>query len=289
MFPSQNQIEKAAYERWERRGWLHGHHDEDWIAAEKDMTFGLNYRTIAVYSLSGAKSPLIGVERNPRCRFCERSAPRATFATVQPAVPAVLGNTALFTREICDSCADQFAGTIDRDLAAFWETVGPIREGAMSLWQLAPSLVLPIPAYKSLVRVALSLMPADDLGNFTDSLEWVSNSDHELDRALFGGLGSLIYQTAAPFESPRVSLTRRISPDAPFPYLLLFLTSGRLVLQTFVPLCSHDEDLDGEDVRIPERSFTTGEGHRLRAGASAPLPISLPAEIARPGRFRLFG
>ena len=51
MFPTRDQVERTAYDRWLRRGQVHGHDREDWYAAEKELLFLLNYETIANYPL----------------------------------------------------------------------------------------------------------------------------------------------------------------------------------------------------------------------------------------------
>jgi hypothetical protein len=69
--------------------------------------------------------------------------------------------------------------------------------------------------------------------------------------------------------------------------MLFFLASERLVLQTHLPLSSYDEDLDGTEVRIPERSFSTGLGSDLRASMCLALPIR-SSDPPKPRRIRLF-
>ena len=179
MLPSRDQIERAAYDRWERRGRFHGADREDWVAAEMDLTFNLNYKTVAEYSLSEPKPRILGNEKRPKCRFCEQAPPRAAFSVVRFAVPEVAGNTSLKTREICDECAEQFAGTIDAEFAKFWESLQPLRGEASSFRELRVPTSITIPAYKALVRMALTIMPETELPSFTDAIEWVTNPDHE--------------------------------------------------------------------------------------------------------------
>ena len=52
MIPSRDVVERAAYDRWQRRGMHHGDDREDWIAAELDVFFAQNYKSIAEYQLS---------------------------------------------------------------------------------------------------------------------------------------------------------------------------------------------------------------------------------------------
>jgi len=287
MFPSRDQIERAAYERWERGGRFHGADREDWNAAEIDLTFDLNYETIVEFTLADSEPRVIGTERRPRCRFCEQSAPRASFSFVRPALAELVGNTSLFTREICDECASHFEGTIDKDLARFWESLQGLRVASSSFRELRAPTAVSIAAYKSLIRMAVSIMPEADLASFTDTIEWIGNPDHQFDSSLFGDVGCLVYQTHVPYPAAWTSLSRRKEADAPFPYMIFFLASERLVVQTHLPLCTHDEDLDGTKVRIPERTFSTGEGADLRPATCMVLPLQSSA-ATRSRRFRLF-
>jgi hypothetical protein len=287
MHPSREQIERAAYERWERRGRFHGGDRDDWVAAEMDANFDLNYRTIVQHSLGEPHRRVLGDQRRPRCRFCEQTPPRTAFSFVRPVVPELAGNTSLFTRELCDECNEQFAGTMDKEFLRFWEDLGTLRKGATTFRELCAPSSITMAAYKAMVRMALSILPEEDLADYTDTLEWISNPDHEFDSGLFEGVGCLAYETHVPFAQGWVSLARRVEDDAPFPHMLFFLASERLILQIHLPLCARDEDLDGTDVRMPERSFSTGLGSDLSSSTCLVLPLK-SADATRPRRFRLF-
>jgi hypothetical protein len=286
MLPSRDQIERAAYLRWERRGRMHGADAEDWVSAEMDQIFDLNYRTAVEYELGEGQPRVLGKAQGARCRFCEQSAPRAAFS-VRPVLPDVLDCRSLLTREICNECADQFAKTIDPGFAHFWESLAGLRLGLDSYRELRAPTAIPIAAYKALIRTALAITPEDQLSSFTDTIEWVSNPDHEFDSGLFGGTGCLLYHAHVPSPTGWVSLCSRLDDDAPFPYMLFFLALERVVLQVHLPLCSRDDDHDGSDVEMPERSFSTGVGSDLRPSTCLALPLKA-SDQAKPRRFRLF-
>lgn len=287
MFPSWSQIEKAAYDRWERRGRIHGHDREDWLAAELDLTFDANFQRLVEYSLAEEADRLLGSGRIARCRFCEQSAPRATFGRVRPVAPEVVGNRSLKSRDLCDECGEQFARGIHKDLAAFWQSLEPLRRVDGPLHDSRIPSAISIGAYKALIQIAISIMPEHELAGMTDTIEWVSNPDQDFDSHLFGGLACLAYQVHVPFAAGWAALARRVGEEAPFPYMLFFLASERLILQAHLPLCSHDDDLDGTGLRQPARSFTTGRGSDLRASMCLALPIR-SSEPPRQRRIRLF-
>ena len=263
MLPSRDQIERAAYERG-RAGAISTEPTERTGRRPRwTRSLRLNYQIISEFSLAEAVQRVLGDVRRPRCRFCEESPPRAAFSVLRPAIPELVDNRSLFTRDLCDECAKQFAAAIDAEFARFWQSLEVLRTGTASFSDFLVPTAIPIAAYKSLIRIGISLMPEQQLSTFTDTMEWVSNPDHAFDRTLFDGTGCLVYQAHVPYETAWAGLGCRIEKDAPFPRMLFFLGAQRLILQVHLPLCALDEDLDGTDVPMPQRSFSTGFGSRL--------------------------
>src|SRR5262245_3318267 len=87
MLPTCDQVERAAYERWLRRGRTHGQDRADWYAAENELTFLLNYRIIAEYPLDSHERLILGHAPMRRCRLCERTPGQAAFDAPRPVVP----------------------------------------------------------------------------------------------------------------------------------------------------------------------------------------------------------
>lgn len=277
MRPTTDQIAVAAYHRWQRRGGAHGGDRDDWVAAEKDLVFGLNYRYVARYPLAGPPvalgKPPAGARRS--CRYCEQAAPAVTFSGAPRALPAVVGNEALAAWDECDDCRAHAEAHLAGPFEAF---ARPWLEGRGSA-----AGAVPVAAWKGLVRLALAVMPAAELHHFGDTAEWVANPDHARDAALLAGLGCHVYATPAPVASPFAALARRSDDDAPWPYMLFFLGSGRAVLQTHLPLCPRDEDLDDAGVAGPLLSLSMGSGPALRASRCTFLPVEAARAAVRAG------
>jgi hypothetical protein len=279
MRPTWQEIAVAAYHRWQRRGGLHGNDREDWEAAEKDLMFAYNYRYVVRRRLSlpdGGEPTLLGRgeigNRRRRCRFCEQAAPSAVFLAGLPALPRSVGNDALVAWDECEDCRAAY----DAHLA------GPFEAFARPLLADPPELsraTVPAPALKALVRFALSLSPVDELHHFGDTLEWVANPDHDHDAAVLEDLGCRVYLTPAPIAVPFAALARRVDDEAPWPYMVFFLGTSRVVFQTHLPLCPRDEDLEGSSVRPPELSMSLGDGPAHRPSRSFYLPV---APLGRP-------
>ena len=284
MYPTPEQIAVAAYYRWRRRGSEHGRDQEDWDAALKDLTFGLNYRWIVRHALRG------GAADGPRpasygqhptetggfarhCRFCERSAPAATFeAGPAPLLPAP-GSTSLQASDECDECRAAFEAHLAGPFEAF---VRPLLGDDPALPD--PALGVPVLALKALVRIGLSIVPAPEIHHFDDTLEWVNNPDAERDTALLLGLGCHVYVTTTPVPSPFASLARRVDDSTAMPYMLFFLGANRVVLQTSLPFCPRDEDRDDrpDDLRGPILSMSLGSGREHRSSRVVFLSVVAP-------------
>lgn len=280
MPPTWEQIQFAAYERWERRGREHGADGEDWAAAETDLAFQLNYRPAAEYPLASDEPVVVGARPRPGCRFCERAAPRARFSAPRPIVPEAVGATRLATAETCDDCHEQFAASIDADFGRFWRSLASEDDSA------SPATV-PVGAYKAMVRMAIAVMPSRELQHFADTIEWVGNPDHDFDGSLFSGTACLAYRTRHAYGVPWASLSRRTDADAPLPYAIFAMGWGRLVIEVAPPLCAKDQDHDGVALRPPGRSFTTGFGREMGAATRRVLPLEIVERPRRRG-MRLF-
>ncbi len=277
MRPTREQIEVAAYHRWQRRGGDHGGNHEDWVAAEKDLAFGLNYRYVARYRLDGpavllgkAEATAAGLPR--RCRFCEHAEPATAFSDPPPALP---GAPALRAWDECEECRSTYESAL---AGAFESFARPLLSAAPA----RPPAEIPVAALKELLRVALAVLPPGELHHFGDTIEWVTNPDHAREAWLLDGLGCRVYLTPAPVASPFVALARRVDDEAPWPYLLVFLATSRVVFQTHLPLCTRDEDLEGVGPRGPELSMSAGSGPGLRTSDSLYLPAAPARHAPRP-------
>jgi len=276
MRPTREQIEVAAYHRWQRRWGVHGDHAGDWEAAERDLTFALNYNYIARHRLrptAGAPGPvLLGRDevegptgrarrQGRRCRYCERAEPAARFGQPPLALPPSAGPTALVAWDECADCRSHY----DAGLAGPFERFArPLLPDSPGDGPEVPEAGMPMDALKGLVRLGLAVMPAAELPFFNDTVEWVDNPDHGRDAGVSGASGCHLYVTPGPVPAPFLALARRSDDEADWPYMLVLLGLGRVVLQAHLPLCPRDDDLEGAWPRGPEHSMTQGVGPATR-------------------------
>lgn len=275
MRPTSEQIQHAAYERWLCRGYAHGRDRDDWLAAEKELTFLLNYRTIAEYSLGSGDRSVLGKTSSPRCRFCERTSARFKSDERPSVVPGGIGDAPPFTTEICEDCQGDWREPLDTEFRAFRDLLSSPDSRFDAQGDPRSRPIFSVAVFKSLIAGAILILPEAELPSVVDAIEWVSNPDHDSDDQLFAGACCQVY--SAPFLTDRswVSLARRSGDDAPLPYLLYFLGHGGIVIQVPVPLCLHDQDLDGRDVYQPERALSGGYGPDFQETQTTILPLVL--------------
>ncbi len=181
----------------------------------------------------------------------------------------------MFTNEVCDDCQEDWRDPLDTEFRAFWESLANNGLGLDSHGESHDRPVFSVAVFKSLIAGALLILPEAEIPSVLDTIEWVSNPDHDSDDQLFAGAICQVY--AAPFLKDRswVSLARRVNPDAPLPDLIYFLARSGIIIQVPVPLCLRDQDLDGRAVHLPERSLTGGDGPDFQESRSSVLPLVL--------------
>jgi Protein of unknown function (DUF2934) len=270
MLPSTDQIAQAAYHRWLRRGGEHGKDRDDWYAAQRALVFELNYELITSHALDSPGRLVLGDASVCRCRFCERTAPRAVFSEPRPVVVG-LEEISLYSAEICDECHGDCREPLAGDIFRLLETVRRDAEGA----------VCSVAAFKALVSSALLVLPASELPYFCDTTEWVGNPDHECDGNLLAGGLCQTYRASFLEKQASVSLFRRIDDRAPMPYMILFLVWHGVAVAAPLPLGVRDQDLDGRSVTVVERAFRTDCADSFREAWPTGLPVVASARRAR--------
>jgi hypothetical protein len=265
MHPTRDQIQYAAYERWLNRGRGHGHDRLDWLGAEKELSFSLNYQTIAEYRLQTGSTQVLGSRRDRTCRLCERTADEVSFPDPGATLP-VFPHHELLTAQVCSECQSECLEPLAKEFQRFRDS----RTG------------FTLGAFKALVASALLIVPARELAYFPDTIEWVNNPDPACDAGLFAGSSCRAYSTPTTDGRSSLSLARRVDDDVAMPYMVLFVSERDLVLQVDIPLSLRDEDLDIATAGSPERSWVWGHASVDSEAACRKLTVELPGVRHRP-------
>lgn len=99
---------------------------------------------------------------------------------------------------------------------------------------------VPTRAYKALVKMAVALLPADELPNFTKIIAWLGSADDGLLPHMIVGVSFSIIGNSPPLLA--AALLRRTSANRDTPYMLFVATMGSVCLQIVLKT----DELDGD-------------------------------------------
>ncbi len=159
MLPTSDQIERAAYHIWQSRGQVHGRDHQDWLEAERELTFRLNYRTIVEFALDSSTPKVLGGRLTRHCRLCERTSAHVDFSSPRLAMPGLAGDWSLLTDEICDECYVDCLEPLAADLKRFWKTLQTLILDRDTQAAVTGRNVISVAAFKSLVAAPSLLFP----------------------------------------------------------------------------------------------------------------------------------
>lgn len=202
----------------------------------------------------------------------------ATFEKLAHAFPESIGNRCLATYYECDKCNERFGKTIENDYAnymKFYHSISKIHgkkkipefisndnksksawvddEYILSdtnenlhssiknnsiLYQATAPTHTPMAVYKCFVKMAISVMPENELKPFAKTIEWICNKKHE---NIFGNKKLLCRYEMIPgyntTKHPCYVLYKRKGPKslAIYPYMIFHITYGNFSYMIEVP------------------------------------------------------
>ncbi len=227
------------------------------------------------------KKQHVGNKRNRRCRYCRHRRPDTTFKSEPHAIPEFLGNHRLFTWDECDCCNCSFSNfeqDFSRYLLPFRIVTGlrgkkkrstsrsrytdmehsggrvrvvPNEDDAIEVDYDDKSLTIkhqrqpyrPLGIYKCLTKIAISVMPEDEIPRFSNTCDWLRSEDY---RAVIPG-NTLPVALMHFLPGPRrdgvgLRLWRRRPRHDRHPYIVSVLYTGNFCFQTVVPNAADASD-----------------------------------------------
>lgn len=135
---------------------------------------------------------------------------------------------------------------------------------------------IPSAVYKALVKIALSVMPYPDLGNFAHAKRWICHDDHS--KPLLLPLILQFYFVPGPkphrHTSVMVLKKKASSSEERFPHYLLLLAFGNVQYQIMVPSLADNRSSNGKvDLALPR--FPSAFGTDWLYGPPIPQDIDL--------------
>ncbi len=110
----------------------------------------------------------------------------------------------------------------------------------------------PVAILKAFAKMAILLLPEEELPNFRAAMSWIRNADHQIGLVKTSFFPALY--TFVPGNNPLVNsviLLRRRRDTLPVPYVTVVLTYGNEVFQTVLPSPERDAALSGQKVKFP--------------------------------------
>jgi Protein of unknown function (DUF2934)/HNH endonuclease len=116
---------------------------------------------------------------------------------------------------------------------------------------------VPLAALRCFSKMALAVMPEDELRHFRATRAWVLEPDYSRQAEMFEGQGCYLCLLPHPavYVKPWAALLRLTDLDTPLFYMIFVLGTGRLLYQTHVPLCDLDNRLIGQTITAPRSGY----------------------------------
>ena len=197
----------------------------------------------------------IGDKENQVCRFCRKSKPEVSFRSDAHAIPESLGNKSLFTNYECDRCNQFFGRGIENDFGT-WSNIkrygnAPdyVLEKNRFQFEVKQGAYTPVAVLKTFVRIGLTLMPVEEVPNFSEALDWIQEEDHTKSRVE----KRLVIRTSLPgmkLDRAHPILLIRKAAVMGVPYAFLVLAYGSDMFQVCPPSLQ-DRSIYGRNPTLP--------------------------------------
>lgn len=116
----------------------------------------------------------------------------------------------------------------------------------------------PVAVLKAFVKIGLSLMPEEEISNFSEALAWIREKDHT--KKFFEGAS--VIRTFRPGPMPNdvlsVMILRRKAGVSGIPYSFLVLGFGNDLFQVVLPSPRNDASVKGKDITLPPFPMIAG-------------------------------
>lgn len=110
----------------------------------------------------------------------------------------------------------------------------------------------PVAVLKAFVKMALSLLPEEELPNFQSAMSWVRNTNHQVGFVKTDSF-PVCYTFVPgkdPFENIAVILLRRRADNLPVPYVTFVLRCGNEAFQIIIPCPERDAAISDRKVKF---------------------------------------
>lgn len=238
------------------------------------------------------KKQYIGDKNNKICRFCNKTTDKTTFSLEAHAIPEFIGNHSLLTYEECDECNTYFSERLEDSFAKFllpirttsqirgkkgvpaykskdkkcrieisnqmnitgskeFCTIDEEKHFAKIITETQP--YIPREVYRCLVKMALSILPQNELKVFIETLYWLRYKKSE-DRFMNNeGYFAFMTFTSGPYPYPNTHhlFFKRKNDDLNVPYMSYMVAFGNISFQIALPCPQKDNGLSCSFIPFP--------------------------------------
>lgn len=238
------------------------------------VSFAQNYEQISF--IQDEKKRKQFVAGSDTCRYCGKNEPDVAFTDECHVLVNSIGNRRLFAEDECEKCNKFFGRTIEDHFGKWslpYRVISCVRgkDGFPSIkrdgWRidatengivvemftthqiaqideenkttylpLPRDAFVPVMVYKAFVRMAMSMLPRDQLSDFQDVLTWLKTEDptvsilNQCSRVLVSE-----YPIFPNVNSVAAFVYRRKTPDKNLPYMVFVLAFANYAFQCFIP------------------------------------------------------
>lgn len=114
--------------------------------------------------------------------------------------------------------------------------------------EFKPDMYRPVAVLKAFVKIGLSLMPVEELSNFSEALAWLRERDHT--KSLVKKFPVIETFQLGPMQNHPIILLRKTAV-MDVPYAFLVLTYGNKMFQVYLPSPKQDSGIYDRGVTIP--------------------------------------
>ncbi|WP_084159010.1 HNH endonuclease [Solidesulfovibrio alcoholivorans] len=217
----------------------------------------------------------IGRSQDRICRFCGKNEKETTFKDIAHSIPEAVGNKNIITLDECDECNTFFSNNIEvhfDKVSKAYRQVGQIKgkrgvpsyrtkskksridydngltikestedkiltfpEDNTAIFNYEIEPYIPVAVYKTLVKMALSVMPNNDLIHFKEAIEWIKNKDHTQHFITPEIAIETFIPGPRPVDGVMVLLLKRSTNNPTVPSYLFSFGYGNLIYQIVPP------------------------------------------------------
>lgn len=232
--------------------------------------------------------------RNQRtCRYCNRTAPSATFRKRAHVIPSLLGNKHLLSDYECDDCNNLFSrfetslaayiglmrtvtslsrgnnipkhrvhnspvtthtiklGEQDKDVVCFTFHKEPEKTDKGVIISFKKESYTPINVYKILLKMALSIMPQQDIDKYSYLMNFIINDEHsQLIKPFASNVNVITHGFMA---DPHIYIFKKRRDEDDVPTHIFMFCYEDTIYQLPVPANSDDQRIyqDGKQLTFP--------------------------------------